>query len=73
MMFYNVPNDFVYIVYALGPMTDPCGTPWLSGTGSDFTPRITTDWVLSLKYDSNYLSGFPVNPNSLLNLLSRVV
>ena len=52
MMFYNVPNDFVYIVYALGPMTDPCGTPWLSGTGSDFTPRITTDWVLSLKYDS---------------------
>ena len=33
-------------------MTDPC-TPWLNGTGSDFTPRITTDWVLSLKYDSN--------------------
>ena len=34
------PNDFVYIVYALGPMTDPCGTPWLNDTGSDFTPYV---------------------------------
>ena len=34
------PNDFVYIVCALGPMTDPCGTPWLNGTGSDFTSLI---------------------------------
>ena len=40
-------TSHLYIVYALGPMTYPCGTPWLSGTGSDFTPRITTDWVLS--------------------------
>ena len=59
-------TSHLYIVYALGPMTYPCGTPWLSGTGSDFTPRITTDWVLSLKYDSNHLCSFPLIPNSLL-------
>ena len=74
MMFYIMPhNDFVYIVYTLGPITDRCGTPCHSHTDSDFTPRITTDWVLSPKYDSNHVCGLSLIPNSLLNLLSRVV
>jgi hypothetical protein len=47
------PNGFVYIVYSLGPSTEPCGTPNYSGLLLDSLPLIDTDWYRPCKYEEN--------------------
>ena len=40
----------------LGPKTEPCGTPALIGSYTDFTPSVTVDCRRSERQDQNHWS-----------------
>jgi hypothetical protein len=47
-----------------GPITDPCGTPEITGAGSDRSPLTITVWCLPVRNECSHLSIFPSIPNS---------
>ena len=46
----------------MGPRTDPCGTPWVTGTSDDSVSLMMTDCVQPERYDLNQDSTVPVKP-----------
>ena len=71
------PNGVVYNVKAIGPRTDPCGTPWERDLESKRAPSMTrspiaTHCDLPLKYDLNHSRAVPPKPNLSLSLAIRM-
>ena len=63
----------VYRVNRTEPSTDPWGTPYRSRAGLDGRPFTTTDWNLSLTYESNHhLSAISQIPKVVSNLRKRI-
>ena len=55
----------------IGPITDPCGTPEITGAGSDRSPLTITVWCLPVRNECSYLLIFPSIPSHLS--LARVI
>ena len=62
----------VYRVNKTGPSTYPRGTPYSSRAGLDGRPFMTTDWNLSLKYESNHMSAIPHTSKVVSSLRKRI-
>ena len=45
-----------------GPITDPCGTPEITGHGSDRKPLTITCWFLADRNDSIHCRSLPLTP-----------
>ena len=54
MTLYNFPKGVVYIVYKIGPSTDPWGTPCARGREHNLKSLHTALWILWLRYDLNH-------------------
>ena len=48
-----------------GPITEPCGTPEITGVGSDFSPLTRTVWCLPVRNEWSHLPIFPSTPRCL--------
>ena len=49
----------------MGPRIDPCGTPDVTSSHSEWIPSTTTLCCLPCKYDANQSISLPSIPNSL--------
>ena len=52
-------ESFMNMMKSRGPSIDPCGTPIVTGSGSESTPSYFTLWKRSDRHDLNYAS-FPL-------------
>src|SRR5208282_1303941 len=66
------PTGAMYVVNKIGPRTDPCGTPELTGTAVEVDLPMLTETVLPDRYESIQFSGTAVMPNSCSRRLSNV-
>ena len=62
------PKGVVYNVKAIGPRTDPCGTPWERDLESEKAQSMTRSPIatrcdLPLKYNLNHFRTVPPMPN----------
>ena len=60
-----LPNGLQYTLKRVGPKTDPCGTPYLTGLQQERELFTFTEVVRSTRYDRNHPNALSLTPMSL--------
>ena len=55
----TLERGVVYKINRTGPRTEPWGTPWETGAGSDFELLMETVWVVLVTYEENHWNAVP--------------